>query len=360
MEQAIQSIQSRIAQIQSRLGLTAATPEATNSTQNSSASFQEALSNQSGSNYSISPQSESSYSISPPGTPVLANTINIFSRGSINTQSSPGLTGNSVVQNAIQYLGVPYKWGGTNPAQGLDCSGLAQLVYSNLGIQLPRTTQQQVSMGQPVASLSQAQPGDLIFYGSPPYHVGIYIGNSQMIDAPKTGTDVQIQPVWGSPSSIRRIITSPTTTAPNPVQVSSFENSGNLSSLYSAVPSSLAPLFAETTAKYGLPPALLPSIAKAESNFNPQAISWAGAQGLMQLMPSTAAGLGANPFDPAQAINAAGQILAGNLNQFNSLPLAIAAYNAGAGAVSRYNGIPPYPQTQSYVTKVLSFMQGGL
>jgi soluble lytic murein transglycosylase-like protein len=76
----------------------------------------------------------------------------------------------------------------------------------------------------------------------------------------------------------------------------------------------------------------------------------------MQLMPSTAASHGVDPFDPAQAIDAAAQILAGNLQQFGSLPLALAAYNAGAGAVESYGGIPPYTQTQNYVKSVTAAM----
>jgi soluble lytic murein transglycosylase-like protein len=76
----------------------------------------------------------------------------------------------------------------------------------------------------------------------------------------------------------------------------------------------------------------------------------------MQLMPSTAAGMGVNPFDPAQAIDGAASILSRNLKDFGSLPLALAAYNAGGGAVRRYGGIPPFAETQAYVPKVLAAM----
>jgi soluble lytic murein transglycosylase-like protein len=87
------------------------------------------------------------------------------------------------------------------------------------------------------------------------------------------------------------------------------------------------------------------------------AVSSAGAQGIMQLMPQTAAAHGvSDPFDPAQAVPAAASILAGNLAQFGSVPLALAAYNAGAGAVASYGGIPPYPQTQAYVQRVMGYM----
>jgi soluble lytic murein transglycosylase-like protein len=78
----------------------------------------------------------------------------------------------------------------------------------------------------------------------------------------------------------------------------------------------------------------------------------------MQLMPGTAASLGVDPFDPAQAISGAAQLLAGYLQTYGgSLPLALAAYNAGPGAVARYGGVPPYPQTQAYVTDILQRLQ---
>lgn len=100
---------------------------------------------------------------------------------------------------ASSLLGVPYKWGGTDPTRGMDCSGFVQNVYGALGIHLPRTSQQQVSSGQDVA-YKAAMPGDLVFYDVPgegnASHVGIYVGNGQMIDSPHTGASVQIEPIW--------------------------------------------------------------------------------------------------------------------------------------------------------------------
>ena len=272
-------------------------------------------------------------------------------------------TGNEVVAEAERYLGVRYTWGGTSRATGFDCSGLVQHVYQNLGIALPRTSEQQATIGTPVSSLAAAQPGDLVFFEpgpGGPGHVGIYIGNGEMIDAPYTGTVVQIQAV-GTPCEIRRVL--PTTTAaqtagsygtPSALVTSGGSSTPSTSGLGS-IPANLAPLFLSASSQSGVPPQLLAAVARAESGYNPNAVSSAGAEGIMQLMPGTAAGLGVDPFNPAQAINAAAQLLASYIHQFGSIPLALAAYNAGPGAVQRYGGIPPYTQTQNYVQTVMGY-----
>lgn len=109
--------------------------------------------------------------------------------------------------------------------------------------------------------------------------------------------------------------------------------------------------------KYNISPALIMAIIKAESGFNPNAVSGAGAQGLMQLMPSTARGLGVtDSFNIQQNIDAGSRYIKEKLDQFNGDPkLALAAYNAGPGSVIKYNGIPPYPETQNYIKTVIGY-----
>ena len=108
----------------------------------------------------------------------------------------PRLSGksDSLIRSARGLLGVKYKWGGNNPKTGLDCSGLTKLIYSHVGVNLPRTARQQARVGQPV-NINSLEPGDQVFFGVGKkgiHHTGIYVGNGQYLHAPKTGDVVKI------------------------------------------------------------------------------------------------------------------------------------------------------------------------
>lgn len=114
-------------------------------------------------------------------------------------------------------------------------------------------------------------------------------------------------------------------------------------------------IFDEASRTYGVSKSLLLAVAKQESNYDPNSVSHAGAQGIMQLMPGTAKTLGVkNAFDPYENIMGGAKLLRDNIRAFGSVPLALAAYNAGPGAVKKYGGVPPYKETQDYVKKIMA------
>lgn len=137
-----------------------------------------------------------------------------------------------------------------------------------------------------------------------------------------------------------------TKTAENNIEKTTFKNSRE----------NIENLIEKYAAKNNLDPDFIKAVVKQESGFNPDAKSKCGAMGLMQLMPQTAKGLGVvDAFDPEQNIKGGVKYLKSMLNRFNNDPkLALAAYNAGPGAVQKYGDIPPYRETQNYVKNIMS------
>ena len=134
---------------------------------------------------------------------------------------------------------------------------------------------------------------------------------------------------------------------------------GERGALQPWVPARYAPPIRRAAVRWKVSAALLAAQLKAESNFDPNARSPVGASGIAQFMPATAAAYGLrDPTDPEAAIDAQGKMMSGLLRQFGSVPLALAAYNAGPGAVQRSGGVPPYPETRHYVARILALMRG--
>ncbi len=288
----------------------------------------------------------------------LASALGAGSSASVPVSTGP--RGSDIVGEASKFVGTPYVWGGESPS-GFDCSGLVQYVFHTFGIDLPRTSEQQAGAGQAVAGLGNAQPGDLLFFAgsdgtaSAPGHVGIYIGNGKMIDAPHTGTNVQIQSFDpSSVVSIRRVLPD-TAVTPTAALLSGLTSvPGTTTMVGVQVPNTYVATINQAATANGIPPQLLAALLHQESGFNPHAVSGAGAIGIAQFMPGTAAGLGIDPSNPQQAINGAAQLIGRYTRQFGSYADALAAYNAGPGAVQRYGGVPPYGETQAYVANILA------
>ncbi len=131
---------------------------------------------------------------------------------------------------------------------------------------------------------------------------------------------------------------------------------------YMPATASLEEIFEEASRTYHVPKDLIKAIAKAESDFDPNATSGAGAQGVMQLMPATARELGVtDAYDPYQNIMGGTKYISQMLEKYEgNVSLALAAYNAGSGNVAKYGGIPPFKETQNYVAKILGFLDQGV
>ena len=236
-----------------------------------------------------------------------------------------------------------------------------QKTYGDLGITLPRVAaeQQHASIGTSVPSLADAQPGDLLFFGNPAYHVAIYMGDNKLIESPEPGKTVHITDVYQQPTTIKRIVDSssaaPATVATGGLDAAALQSAG----LNAAV----AEVRAAVRGRGG-------PVPLADRAARRRRATGVGRQHLARSARPAPRGscsscrrprraIGVDPDNPDQAIGAAAKILAGNLHHFDSVPLALAAYNAGAGAVEQYHGIPPYAETQNYVRSITAMMAAG-
>lgn len=125
---------------------------------------------------------------------------------------------------------------------------------------------------------------------------------------------------------------------------------------------SLDSIITKASEKYNVPASLIKAVCKAESNFNAKAVSHCGAQGVMQLMPSTAKSLGVkNALDPEQNIMGGTKLLSQLLDKYDgNVTYALAAYNAGSGNVAKYGGVPPFKETQNYIKKITGYLTDGV
>lgn len=140
------------------------------------------------------------------GTPNIAEAIEALIPAASDAPTAANAQ--ELIDAAMQYEGLPYVWGGTDPAVGLDCSGFVQRAFRDVGIELPRVTWDQMKEGTAVESMADARPGDLLF-SFDGGHVSIYLGNGKAIDAPQPGDTIAVRDAWetdANVSAIRRIL----------------------------------------------------------------------------------------------------------------------------------------------------------
>lgn len=145
-----------------------------------------------------------------------------------NTDSTA--TGQAVINEAMTWVGTPYEWGG-NTKEGVDCSGLVKQVLSKFGIEMPRVARDQMNEGIAVNSLDDAKTGDILVFNNGT-HVGFYIGDGKMIDAPQAGDKVRVRDVYETPTQIRWVIPETSSTQAAAATSSSVSQSLSLQSSY--------------------------------------------------------------------------------------------------------------------------------
>jgi soluble lytic murein transglycosylase-like protein len=227
------------------------------------------------------------------------------------------------------------------PIAGSAVSGSPNSLIASERVQQLQALIEAVERGSPTPSTASSFAATLDAAQTVP------TSQSSAADPSSTYQTIHPAPQTAYPVSPYQETPPPTTPPPTTSTVSNASSTG----------SAYEPLIAQAAARYGLDPAILHGLIQQESDFDPAARSSSGALGLTQLMPGTAASLGVTePLDPAQSIEGGARYLSEQLQRFGgNVPDAIAAYNAGPGAVQSYGGVPPYPETQEYVTKVLSY-----
>ena len=197
---AIVDVQARVGEIQGFM--TALRAPATNSSTATSTSTSAATAAASSGTTTFADALAASMSLDP----AAASATSATGAGSTGSTGTTGtVTGQGLVDAAMAYVGVPYVWGGEDPATGLDCSGLVQRSLADLGVDSPRVARDQAKLGTAVPSIAAALPGDLLIFdgGS---HIAIYVGDGRMVDAPKPGKSVSVRDVYETPSAIRRVL----------------------------------------------------------------------------------------------------------------------------------------------------------